>query len=95
MSVDKLTKISTFALVMLISGAIDSLRNLPTTALFGSTIIFFFIVAAIFFLLPISLISAELTVTFSKDSGIYGWVKRAFGAKLGFLAIIITILSLS
>ena len=48
----KLTQISTFALVMLISGAIDSLRNLPTTALFGPTLIFFFVIAAVLFFYP-------------------------------------------
>ncbi len=45
-------KISTFALVLLITGAIDSIRNLPTTALFGSSLIFFFILSAIVFLIP-------------------------------------------
>ncbi|AHE66479.1 hypothetical protein Loa_00920 [Legionella oakridgensis ATCC 33761 = DSM 21215] len=33
-------KISVFALVLLITGAIDSIRNLPATALFGSSLIF-------------------------------------------------------
>ncbi|WP_408605511.1 hypothetical protein [Legionella tunisiensis] len=34
-------KISVLALVLLITGAIDSIRNLPATALFGSSLIFF------------------------------------------------------
>jgi glutamate:GABA antiporter len=83
----KLTQISTFALVMLISGAIDSLRNLPTTALFGPTLIFFFVVAAVLFLIPTALVSAELSSTYPKSGGVYDWVKKAFGKKLGFLAI--------
>lgn len=33
-------KISVLALVLLITGAIDSIRNLPGTALFGSSLIF-------------------------------------------------------
>ena len=70
----KLTQISTFALVMLISGAIDSLRNLPTTALFGPTLIFFFVIAAVLFLIPTALVSAELSSTFPKSGGVYDWV---------------------
>ncbi len=81
-----LKKIGTFALTLLITGSIDSIRNLPATALFGSTLIFFFIFAALFFLVPSALISAELSANVS-EGGIYQWSKRAFGEKIGFLAI--------
>lgn len=83
----KVTSISVFALSMLITGAIDSLRNLPTTALFGTSIIFFFVIAAICFLLPTSLISAELSAKYPDKGGIYDWVKMAFGPGVGFLAV--------
>ena len=46
------TRISVFALVMLITVSIDSIRNLPIAALFGPQMIFFFIVAGLTFLLP-------------------------------------------
>jgi amino acid transporter len=82
----KLISLNIFALTMLITGAIDSMRNLPATALFGSHLIFFFIFAAILFLLPIGLISAWLSSSDLTD-GVYGWVKQAFGSKVGFLAI--------
>lgn len=82
----KLNKIGTLALTLLITGSIDSIRNLPATALFGSTLIFFFIFAAFFFLIPSALISAELAANVS-EGGIYQWAKRAFGEKVGFLAI--------
>ena len=73
-------KISVFALVMLITGAIDSARNLPTTALFGSSLIFFFILSTIMFLVPIALVAAELSAAWSEDEGgIYSWVRHAFG----------------
>lgn len=81
-----LKKISTFALTLLITGSIDSIRNLPATALFGSTLIFFFIFAAIFFLLPTALVSAELTSNIG-EGGVYHWTRRAFGEKIGFLVI--------
>ena len=44
-------KISYFSLVLLIIAAIDNIRNLPASALFGSALIFFFIFAAVLFLI--------------------------------------------
>jgi len=81
-------KISVLALVLLITGAIDSIRNLPATALFGSSLIFFFTLSAIVFLIPVALISAELSSTWSEEEGgIYSWVKHAFGENVAFFAI--------
>lgn len=79
-------KLNTFALTLLITGAIDSIRNLPTSALFGSSIFFFFIFSAIVFLIPTALISAELSANV-KEGGIYQWCKIAFGEHVGFLAV--------
>lgn len=79
--------LSCFALVMLITGAIDSVRNLPAAAMFGSSLFFFFVFATIVFLLPSAIVSAELSSTWTEDGGIYGWVKRAFGEEIAFLAI--------
>lgn len=81
-------KISILALVLLITGAIDSIRNLPAAALFGSTLIFFFIFAAIVFLIPVALVAAELSSTWSdEEGGIYSWVQNAFGESWAFFAI--------
>lgn len=81
-------KISVFALVLLITGAIDSVRNLPTTALFGLSLIFFFIFSAIVFLIPVALVSAELSSTWpEEEGGIYSWVKHAFGERAAFFTI--------
>jgi amino acid transporter len=80
-------KIGLFALVMLITGSIDSIRNLPSTAFFGPSLIFFFILGALFFLIPGALISADLAAAYPEKSGVYQWVKRAFGKKTAFLAI--------
>lgn len=83
----KTASLSLFALVMLMTGAIDSIRNLPATALFGSSLIFFFVFSAIVFLIPTALVSAELSAAWPEKSGIYQWVKLAFGEKAAFLAI--------
>lgn len=74
-------------LTLLMTGAIDSIRNLPTTALFGPSLVFFFLFGAVLFLLPTGLISAQLTSTFKTKGGIYEWTKMAFGEKAGVFAI--------
>ena len=83
-------RLSAFALIMLIISGIDSVRNLPATAFFGSQLIFFFIFSAIIFLIPTALVSAELATITGNDnhkSGIYQWVKLAFGDKWAVLTI--------
>lgn len=84
---NKASGLKLFTLVMLITGSIDSIRNLPAASLFGTNMIFFFILAAIVFLMPAALVSAELSSTWTKQGGIYHWVKLAFGEKLAFMAI--------
>lgn len=74
-------------LVMLITGSIDSIRNLPATALFGETLVFFLVLGAIIFLIPTALIAAQLAGALPKQGGIYQWVKSAFGDKTAVLAI--------
>jgi putative glutamate/gamma-aminobutyrate antiporter len=80
-------KIPLFSLVLLVVAAIDSIRNLPSSALFGSALIFFFIFSAIVFLIPTSLVAAELSATFPERGGVYHWVKMAFGEKWAMVAI--------
>jgi glutamate:GABA antiporter len=76
-----------FSLVMITVGSVDSIRNLPTIALFGGSLIFFFILSTIFFLLPSTLIATELATTWPEEGGIYTWVKHAFGKRMGFAVI--------
>lgn len=83
----KRKKISLISLVLFIVAAIDSIRNLPASALFGSSLIFFFILSAIIFLIPISLVSAELSAMFPEKGGVYYWLSRAFGDKWAMMAI--------
>src|SRR5262245_54114067 len=83
---NKLRRLNVFALTLLITGAIDSIRNLPAAALFGSTLIFFFIFSAVLFLIPSALVSAEFAANVD-NGGIYQWTRTAFGERIGFLAI--------
>lgn len=81
-----LKKLKTVALTLLITGAIDSIRNLPGAALFGSALIFYFVFAALIFLIPSALVSAELSASVS-SGGIYQWTRKAYGERIGFLAV--------
>ncbi len=83
----KKVTISLFTLVMFITGSIDSIRNLPATALFGTNLVFFFMLGAIFFLAPAAMVAAKLSVTTKQHHGIFGWANQAFGEQVGFLAI--------
>ncbi|MGL5743185.1 MAG: APC family permease [Legionella sp.] len=85
--IEKKHSLTIFSLTMITVGSVDSIRNLPATALFGSQLIFYFVLGALFFLIPTALVSAELASGWAKQGGIYIWVKQAFGKKMGFLAI--------
>lgn len=80
-------KITKHTLVLLTVVAIAGIRNLPTTAIFGSKLIFFFSLGAIAFFIPTALVSAQLASTYSERGGIYIWVKKALGPQIALLAI--------
>lgn len=67
--------------------SVDSIRNLPATALFGDTLVIYFTFAAVGFLLPCALVAAELSASMPETGGVYLWVKTAFGKRFGLLAI--------
>ncbi len=79
--------ISVFVLAMLNIAIMASLRNLPLVASYGLSAIVFFVIVAIFFLIPSALVSAELATGWSKEGGIYIWVREALGERWGFFAI--------
>ena len=76
-----------FALVMINVIAVDSLRSLPFSAAYGFSLIFYYLVGALFFFLPIGLVSAELATAWPNKGGIYVWVREAFGDFWGFMVI--------
>ncbi|NGX63750.1 MAG: Glutamate/gamma-aminobutyrate antiporter [Candidatus Anoxychlamydiales bacterium] len=83
----KLHKLGVFIFAMMNVAIVLSLRGLPLIAKTGMHMFFFVLFASILFLLPVSLVSAELATGWVKEGGIYRWVKEAFGSKLGFTAI--------
>jgi len=54
-------------------------------AVYGLASVFLYIVPAIIFLLPTSLVSAELASGY--EGGVYNWVSRGISSPLGFLAV--------
>jgi glutamate:GABA antiporter len=79
--------LSVFVLAMMNIAVVMSLRGLPMMAKEGLTMVFYLLFASILFLVPVSLVSAELATGWPKNGGVYVWVKEAFGSKLGFTAI--------
>ena len=80
-------KLGVFTLAMINVSAIVSLRGLPAETTYGLSSAFYYIFAALFFLLPVSLVAAELTTGWPQKGGVFRWVGEAFGPRLGFLAI--------
>jgi len=80
-------KLGVFTLAMINVAAIVSLRGLPSEAIYGLSSIFYYVFAAIFFLIPTSLVAAELATGWPESGGVFRWVGEAFGARAGFLAI--------
>ncbi len=79
--------INVFVLAMLSLAVVVSLRNLPLTAEYGLSAIFFYAAACICFMIPYALVSAELASGWPKAGGVFIWVKEALGQRWGFLAI--------
>lgn len=68
--------------------AVVSLRGLPAEAEYGVSSAFYYLFAALVFLIPTSFVAAELAAMFQdKQGGVFRWVGEAFGKRMGFLAI--------
>ncbi|HEY0380833.1 MAG TPA: APC family permease [Candidatus Elarobacter sp.] len=64
-----------------------SVRNLPSMAVEGWSLIFWYVLGTLLFLLPLALTAAELASTWPKAGGVYAWVREAFGEPTGFMAV--------
>jgi glutamate:GABA antiporter len=84
-TVRKPTFITWTALAMMTTGSVASLRSAPTMAVFGLASVFLYLVPALVFLLPTSLVSAELASGWK--GGVYNWVSEGLSAPMGLLAI--------
>ena len=81
-------RLSVMTLAIMNVTAVVSLRGLASEAVYGLSSAFYYLFAAIVFLIPTALVAAELAAMFSdKQGGVFRWVGEAFGARTGFLAI--------
>ena len=81
-------KLGVMTLAIMNVAAVVSLRGLPAEATYGLSSAFYYLFAAVVFLIPTAMVAAELASMFSdKEGGVFRWVGEAFGPRVGFLAI--------
>jgi amino acid transporter len=58
--------------------AVLTLRNMPSVAEYGWSSIAYYVLGALFFFVPLSLVVAELGTGWPKAGGLYAWVKEGY-----------------
>lgn len=81
----KTKKLTLFGLIGITMAFFGTVRSVPTLAITGWTQIFYMLIAAVVFALPIALMSAELSTGFPEEGGPQVWVRNALGEKWGFV----------
>src|SRR3954468_16564233 len=84
-AVAKPTYITWVTLAFMTTASVASLRSAPTMAVYGLTCVFLYIVPAIIFLLPQSLVAAELASGWT--GGVFRWVSEGMSPRWGLLAV--------
>src|SRR3984957_10435655 len=73
------------AMALLTLGSVGDLGATPATAVLGLASVVIYVVPAIVFLLPASLVSAELASGW--PGGVYNWVSEGISPRMGLVAI--------
>jgi glutamate:GABA antiporter len=77
--------LSWMAMALLTLGSVGDLGAAPATAVLGLASVALYVLPAIVFLLPASLVSAELASGWR--GGVYNWVSEGISPRMGFVAI--------
>jgi amino acid transporter len=77
--------LSWFAVALLTLGSVGDLGAAPAMAVFGLASIVLYVVPAVVFLVPASLVSAELASGWK--GGVYNWVTEGLSPRMGLLAV--------
>ena len=77
--------LSWLAMALLTLGSVGDLGATPATAVLGLASVVVYVLPAIVFLLPASLVSAELASGWK--GGVYNWVSEGISPRMGFVAI--------
>ncbi|MBV9312082.1 MAG: amino acid permease [Solirubrobacterales bacterium] len=70
---------------MMTVGSVGYLGSTPATSVFGLASVFLYVVPALVFLVPASLVAAELASGW--QGGVYNWVSEGVSAPMGLLAV--------
>src|SRR5579859_7212300 len=73
------------ALALLTVGSVGNLGSAPPLAVLGLASVFLYVLPALVFLVPISLVAAELASGW--PGGVYNWVSEGISAPMGLLAV--------
>lgn len=79
--------IGLFALTMMNVATVASLRNLPINAEYGFAAVFWLLLGAVAFFIPLALVAAELASAFPHTGGVYLWVRAGLGPRWGLLTV--------
>jgi amino acid transporter len=79
--------LSVTSLVLLQIVIVANLQPLSANAIYGFTLPFLYLLAAVGFFLPCMLMVAELSTTRPQTGGAYIWVEQAFNSKFGFFTV--------
>src|SRR6516164_4659984 len=77
--------ISWTALALMTVGSVGYLGSAPAMSVFGLASVFLYVLPALVFLLPVSLVAAELASGW--PGGVYNWVRAGISAPMGLLAV--------
>lgn len=81
-------KIGLFGFFAFTAASMMSMVLFPTFASSGFNLIFFLVMAAFFWFIPIAIASAEMgSIKIWKNGGVFEWVKNTLGEKWGFAAV--------
>src|SRR5438552_900343 len=67
------------------AGGVGSTWPPPALAVFGLASVFLYVLSALVFLVPVSLVAAELASGW--PGGVYNWVEQGISAPMGLLAV--------
>jgi len=70
---------------MMTVGSVGYLGSTPATSVFGLASVFLYVLPALVFLVPVSLVAAELASGW--QGGVYNWVREGISAPMGLLAV--------
>jgi glutamate:GABA antiporter len=73
------------ALAMMTVGSVGYLGSAPAMSVFGLASVFLYVLPAFVFLVPVSLVAAELASGW--PGGVYNWVREGISAPMGLLAV--------